>query len=176
VIAGVTAWVVADADDEPVGTASGEPLPAADVPRAGEPAPDFDLRTLAGGRLELASLRGRPVVVNFWASYCHPCRKEFPLLRTALREHRDDRLAIVGVDSQDIASDARAFAREQHATWPMPIDEQGDVTRAYGVRGLPFTFFVDGEGTIRARVIGELSEQELTSHLRKIIPPSGTSG
>lgn len=176
VVGALTFWVVADNEDDratrstTVGTQA--PLPASDVPRSGQPAPAIELHTLRGGRVSLAVLRGRPVVVNFWASYCNPCRREFPMLQSALREHRDDRLAVIGVVHDDIASDARAFVADRRATWPMGVDAEGDVARAYGVRAIPVTFFVDREGTIRARVFGEMSARGLRHDLRKIIPPT----
>ncbi len=175
IVAALTAWAVTGGDDEStsgVDVTDAQPLPARDVPRAGTPAPDFELRTLNGDRVTLAALRGRPIVVNFWASYCHPCRQEFPLLRSALSEHRGDRLAIVGIDYRDIASDARAFAEQERAKWPMGFDEDGAVAHAYGVRAIPQTFFVDRRGTIRARVFGEMSARDLQRDLRKIIPPT----
>jgi cytochrome c biogenesis protein CcmG/thiol:disulfide interchange protein DsbE len=174
-VGALTFWVVGDND----GTTSGgvaphrsDPLPARDAPRAGSPAPDFDLRRLDGGRVSLSGFRGRPVIVNFWASYCRPCRQEFPLLQSTLDAHRDDRLAIVGIDSQDIEGDARAFVKEQRATWPMGFDADNVVSRAYGVRALPQTFFVDREGTIRARIFGEMRAADVQRELKKIIPPT----
>lgn len=173
-VGGLTFWVVAD-DGNPASTTTVDtaaPLPAENVPRPGRAAPSFDLRTLRGGRVNLEGLRGRPVVVNFWASYCNPCRREFPLLQSALREHRRNRLAVVGVVHDDIPSDARAFVADEHATWPMGVDAEGVVARAYGVRAIPVTFFVDREGTIKARVFGEMSERELRRDLGKITPPT----
>jgi cytochrome c biogenesis protein CcmG/thiol:disulfide interchange protein DsbE len=173
IVGALTVWVVTSDDGATTGRSTTEQqLPASEAPRAGTAAPAFDLRTLRRHHVSVESLRGRPVVVNFWASYCHPCRQEFPLLKSALQEHRRDRLAVVGVVHDDIPSDARAFVKDEHATWPMGVDEDGTVSRAYGVRAIPQTFFVDRDGTIRARVFGEMSARDLQRNLRKIIPPT----
>jgi cytochrome c biogenesis protein CcmG/thiol:disulfide interchange protein DsbE len=134
-----------------------------------EPAPDFTLPTLEEETVRLADLSGRPVVVNFWASWCNPCRQEFPLLAEALVEHEDDDLAVVGITFKDIESDSRAFAREVGATWPLAVDDNGGVAAAYGVRAIPQTFFVDRGGIIRARVFGFSSEEALEEPLRTIL-------
>ena len=138
---------------------------------AGDTAPDFALRALSGDdTVRLSDYGGRPVVVNFWASYCRPCRKEFPLLADARSKHRDDGLQIVGVSVRDIPSDGRQFVKEQEAKWVFARDERATVAKEYGVRGLPQTFFIDADGTIRDRVFGELSAKDLDQSLRKILP------
>ena len=140
----------------------------------GSPAPDFRLPALDGrGSVSLADYRGRPVIVNFWASWCHPCRQEFPLLKQALRDHRAERLAVVGVTYQDIASDSRAFVKQRGATWPQAVDDGGKVASAFGVRAIPQSFFVRPDGTIAARVFGVTSESALAAPLAKLIgaPP-----
>jgi cytochrome c biogenesis protein CcmG, thiol:disulfide interchange protein DsbE len=167
-VAGVAAWVLAigaDGDDD---TAS--PPGRASTPGVAEPgdrAHGFDLPALDGGTVRLADFRGRPVVLNFWASWCNPCRKEFPLLAQALEEH--DELAVVGVTFRDIESDSRRFAREQGARWPLAVDKDQDVARLYGVRAIPQTFFVGRDGTIAERVFGFSSEGALGAQLTKIL-------
>jgi cytochrome c biogenesis protein CcmG/thiol:disulfide interchange protein DsbE len=108
----------------------------------------------------LASLRGHPVVINFWASWCVPCREEFPIFRRAYEEHHDrDGLEIVGIARRDIEDDARSFARSQHATWTLALDESDDAGRAYGVRAMPQTIFVDRTGHIVTRYYGAPASQ-----------------
>ena len=136
----------------------------------GSPAPDFRLPALDGkGDVSLADLRGQPVIVNFWASWCHPCRQEFPLLKQALRDHRAQHLAVIGVTYQDIVSDSRSFVKRQGATWPQGIDGGGAVASAFGVRAIPQSFFVRPDGTIAARVFGVTTAAALADPLAKLL-------
>ena len=136
----------------------------------GSPAPDFQLPALDGhGDERLADYRGRPVIVNFWASWCNPCRKEFPLLKQALRDHRAQHLAVIGVTYQDIPSDSRAFVKQKQATWPQGIDDGGAVASAFGVRAIPQSFFVRADGTIAARVFGFTNESALARPLAQLL-------
>lgn len=140
----------------------------------GAPAPDFVLPGIEPGRaVRLADLRGRPVVVNFWASWCHPCREEFPLLRGALAEHRNADLVVVGISYRDIAADARRFAAAQRATWPLVRDPGGAAARAYGVRAVPQTFFVAADGTLADRRFGIATRDDLEAGLATILPDPG---
>jgi cytochrome c biogenesis protein CcmG/thiol:disulfide interchange protein DsbE len=137
------------------------------VASVGDEAPDFELNTLDGETIRLSDLRGTPVVLNFWASWCTPCRAEFPLLRNAHRS-ADGEFAVVGVDTGDIRGDGRQFARDQRADWPNGFDVDGAVARSYGVIGLPQTFFIRADGTIAARVPAELSEDTIREQLATI--------
>ncbi len=141
----------------------------------GDIAPDFELPALDGdGTVKLSDFRGRPVVLNFWASYCHPCREEFPLFKEALQEHADDDLAIVGVAYQDIPSDSRRFVREEKADWPMAVDERGAVGKTdYGVGALPQTLFIDPRGRIVDRLlVGIPNERSLDHVLDRLLEKS----
>jgi cytochrome c biogenesis protein CcmG, thiol:disulfide interchange protein DsbE len=136
----------------------------------GSLAPDFQLPALDGhGNERLADYRGRPVIVNFWASWCNPCRKEFPLLKEALRDHRAQHLAVIGVTYQDIPSDSRTFVKQKAATWPQGVDDGGAVASAYGVRAIPQSFFIRADGTIAARVFGVTSESALAGPLAQLL-------
>ncbi len=140
------------------------------------PAPTFRLTGLDGGTVDLAAYRGRPLVVNFWASWCRPCVKEFPLLRAARERHRADGLEVIGVlATSDVPARARTFARRNGGTWPVGIDRgggpAGETTVAYGVAGLPETFFVRRDGSLAVRQLGELSERTLAQHLDGILGP-----
>jgi thiol-disulfide isomerase/thioredoxin len=120
----------------------------------GRPAPAFVLPRLSGGgTVALAGLRGRPVVLNFWASWCAPCREETPLL---VRVHRryGDRVQFVGVDAEDRPEDARRFAQQYHVDYPLVRMEDDRLVDAYGVPGLPTTVFIDARGRIAARTVG----------------------
>ncbi|HUV09904.1 MAG TPA: TlpA disulfide reductase family protein [Acidimicrobiia bacterium] len=135
----------------------------------GDAAPSFRLPGIDGGCVDLSSFRGRPVVVNFWASYCHPCRREFPLFRRALERHADANLMVIGIVFRDIPSDARAFADEFGATWPLALDDDSDAAGAYGVRPIPQTFFINRDGTVVRRVFGLTTEKALERHLDAIL-------
>jgi cytochrome c biogenesis protein CcmG, thiol:disulfide interchange protein DsbE len=144
-------------------------LGAAPAPLIGSAAPDFALADLDGNPVRLADLRGRPVIVNFWASYCASCVEEFPLLKSALAEHKADGLAVVGIVFQDRSEAARAFMSRMGATWPAAMDSTGDVAQAYGIFAPPESFFIDREGRIAGLQIGELSRADLARQLHTIV-------
>jgi cytochrome c biogenesis protein CcmG/thiol:disulfide interchange protein DsbE len=175
-VVAVVTVVVIDGNDgsssAPVMTGNGDRGVVASVaagsPDIGAPAPDFTLTGLDGKPVRLSDYRGRPVVVNFWASWCNPCRREFPLLAAARAAHRKDGLEVIGVSYRDIPSDARAFAADKGATWPLARDDDQVVANAYGVRAVPQTFFVDRDGVVRERLFGITSAAELEQNLASI--------
>jgi cytochrome c biogenesis protein CcmG/thiol:disulfide interchange protein DsbE len=134
--------------------------PSAPTVAKGSPVPNVTGTTLDGQPFDLGSLRGRPVVINFWASWCGPCRSEFPLLATMATKHAGDGLAIVGILSGDDPQAARTFARGFNATWPTVIDTDGSLKARYLVPALPQTFFVDRAGILRSIQIGEVREAD----------------
>jgi cytochrome c biogenesis protein CcmG/thiol:disulfide interchange protein DsbE len=134
----------------------------------GKPAPMFTAKDLDGGTVSLASYRGRALIVSFGASWCHPCREEYPLLVDAAREH-GDQLAIVSVMHDDLSRDARAFVREFHAAWPAINDESNAISAAYGVVGVPQTFFITPAGVVQARVYGITSHRVLDPPLERLL-------
>jgi cytochrome c biogenesis protein CcmG/thiol:disulfide interchange protein DsbE len=135
----------------------------------GTPAPALRLQGLDGRPVDLAALRGRPVVVNFWATWCEPCVREFPLLRQAAAAHRADRLAVVGVLTNDRPAAARAFVRRQDATWPIALDPTATTAGRWGAVGLPHTYFVRPDGTLASHQLGELTQPALTRQLALIL-------
>lgn len=140
-------------------------------PRSG-PAPAFRLADLAdpARTIALADLRGRPAVVNFWASWCVPCRREMPRLAAAARR-LDGRVAFLGVNYKDQRADALAFARDMGTPYPSVIDADGAVGDRYGIYGLPTTVFVDAGGRIVGRYLGEMKGGTLDRLLAELDKP-----
>jgi cytochrome c biogenesis protein CcmG/thiol:disulfide interchange protein DsbE len=134
------------------------------------PAPAIVGTTLDGATINLAELRGRPVIVNFWGPSCVPCRSEFPLFLDKLSEHAADGLTIVGVLNDDPPEPARAFASEFGATWPTVIDPDEGFARAYRVVGRPQTYFIDPDGILRSVQIGEIREDAFERQYAAIAP------
>jgi thiol-disulfide isomerase/thioredoxin len=130
------------------------------------PAPPFRLPRLSGGgTVSLAALRGKAVVLNFWASDCIPCKKEMPRLERAARRWAGKGVAVVGIDVIDSRAAARSFARSHGVTYEIAYDELGDTTGPYAVLGTPTTFFVDRRGRIVKRIAGPVSRAELDAQI-----------
>ncbi len=132
------------------------------------PAPTLDLPTLEGsGRLSLASLRGKAVVVNFWASDCLPCKQEMPRLERYARRYGARGVVFVGVDIADGKGPARRFVDRYHATYPMVFDQLADTAAPWGIVGTPTTFFVDRRGRIVDHVLGPVSAKDLDAGIAR---------
>jgi len=136
----------------------------------GRPAPAFSLPLLGGGgRIDLASLRGQVVVVNFWASWCLACREEHPHLLAAWERYRERGVVLVGIDYEDSEADALAYTREMGGDWPLVTDPSSRTAIAYGVFGVPETFEIAPDGTITAKRIGAVSYGWLTSEIESAL-------
>ncbi len=131
------------------------------APKIGAPAPNFTLRRIdVGGKLDLASLRGKPVVINFWASWCVPCKGEAKLLEQAWRQYRPQGVVFVGVDYHDVTSDARTFMSHHGITYPIVQDGSGAIGDRYGLTGVPETYFVNRNGRlVGSHIIGTITNQ-----------------
>lgn len=116
--------------------------------------PDLTLPGFDGRPVSLRGLTGHPVILNFWASWCIPCRDEAPLLEGTWREFRPQGLIVLGVDTQDLEAPARAFLKEFRITYPNARDPDGSIGRQFGTTGVPETFFIDREGRIRGKFPG----------------------
>jgi peroxiredoxin len=139
---------------------------AADVGRA---APDFRLTRLDGEDLRLSDLRGKVVIVNFWASWCAPCREEMPEFVRLYDEKRGQGLEIVAVDLQEAEGPVRDFVDLFGMTFPILFDRSGEVARTYNVRGLPVTLILDREGVVRATRYGPVTPDFLRAELEKVL-------
>jgi len=139
----------------------GSPVPS-DAPllAKGQPAPAIVGTTLDGTAFALASLRGRPVLVNFWDAGCVPCRDEFPLLLEELTRHAAQNLAGVGVLFVQAPGPARDFIAQYGATWPTVEDPSGAIRGAYRVAARPQTYFIDRDGILRSIQVGQLTDIE----------------
>jgi len=144
---------------------------AGSSPLIGHPAPDFTLAVLgphssAASTIHLASLKGKPIMLNFWASWCIPCQHEAPLLQATWQSAQRPGIIFLGIDFQDAHSDGLNFLQTYGITYPNVADDTGSTTIDYGVSGIPETFFIDRQGVIVSKVIGELTRQTLQSNLQ----------
>ena len=133
------------------------------------PAPDFTLTTFKGTTISLEGLMGKPVVINFWASWCPPCRIEAPLLERTWRAYKNRGVVFLGVDIQDREEDALNFIREFHITYPNGPDPTGEISIDYGVSGIPVTFFISRKGEIVRRWVGAIEKEVLISAIEEIL-------
>ncbi len=145
----------------------------AELPSIGEvnrPAPDFRLPALAGGEIQLHDYQGSVVLVNFWGTWCEPCKRETPALQSAYEQLRDQGLVVVGVNLTDdelvqgnSEADIRSFVEQYGVTYPIALDIEGEATKAFRVYPLPTSFFIDRQGNIRYMRVGELTTEEVVA-------------
>lgn len=151
----------------------GSVIAAASVPSTsgalavGELAPDFVLNYTDGNQVTLSDLRGHPVILNFWATWCGPCRLEMPDLVRVYQEHAEDGLVVIGVNFQENNDQIKAFAEEFGIPFPLAADA-GDVARAYQVRVMPSSYFIDKEGKVNTRWLGVLTPSVIEKNLAAI--------
>jgi cytochrome c biogenesis protein CcmG/thiol:disulfide interchange protein DsbE len=130
-------------------------------PKIGGPAPVFTAKRLdASGTIDLASLRGKPVVLNFFASWCEPCKAESKVLETAAQQYKN-RVVFLGVDYHDVTSDGRHFLQAHGITYPTVQDGSGMVGDRYGLTGVPETYFIDAQGRlVGSHIEGTVAHQQ----------------
>jgi thiol-disulfide isomerase/thioredoxin len=146
---------------------------AQEIPAGGR-VPEIDLPTLPGGRVKLSTLRGRPVVVTFWGTWCPPCRAEFPELVAAYRKYREMGLEILAVNQRDqelSTRDVQAFVKEYSVEFTVALDARGKARRSFRLIALPTTVFVDAAGMIQLVHSGPINRAELARGLAAILPP-----
>lgn len=179
-LGGVIGWVVffglpgraaQPADQIPTATAAEGEADLAPVVlnelSVGSPAPDFSLDTPGGDSMRLSDQQGNVVLLNFWATWCAPCRTEMPLLQSAFEQYADDGLVILGVDFDESADEVQTFADQLSLSFPLLLDPGGVVQSLYRVPGYPTSVMIDREGTLIAYHIGGLNAQQLDAYLQQ---------
>lgn len=135
----------------------------------GSPAPDFELKNLVGNDVTLADYRGNVVVVNFWATWCPPCRAEMPGIQAVYDTYKDQGMIVLAVNAQEDQDTIQSFVMETGFTFPILPDPYGQAIRAYGVRSFPATFVIDREGRIDTIHQGQITPDELETMVRPLL-------
>jgi thiol-disulfide isomerase/thioredoxin len=136
----------------------------------GEAAPALVVPQVGGGIIDLATLKGRPVWVNFMGTYCPPCLDEFPLMNRFATRHAADGLVVVAVDVKEEEGTVAAFAEQLGATFPLGLDVDGSAAQRWGALALPVHFWIDKEGIIRDGALGGIGPDIMAAGLRTILP------
>ncbi|MBT2691032.1 TlpA family protein disulfide reductase [Bacillus sp. ISL-47] len=137
----------------------------------GNLAPDFDLTDMEGNQVKLSDFRGKAVLLNFWASWCPPCRAEMPHMEKLYKKYKDDNFDIVAVNltnTEKNSGDAEKFVEELGLTFTIPMDEKGVVGADYEVLAYPTSYFIDSDGVIRGKVLGALNEEYMEKEITKL--------
>jgi cytochrome c biogenesis protein CcmG/thiol:disulfide interchange protein DsbE len=137
-------------------------------------APSFALKSLSGsGSIKLDTYGGRVIVVNFWASWCGPCRAETPALNRAWQHWKSHLVTFIGVDTRDAKADGRSFAHGAHISYSVGYDGSGRTARTYGVGALPATFVISPRGRVVTRFLGAVSAQDLSAVIASTLHRAG---
>ena len=140
------------------------------APKVGAMAPAFTLSRLEGtGKVSLASYRGKPVVLNFWASWCEPCKSEAAVLERDWTTYRNRGVVFLGVDYHDLAADARKFVNAHALTFTMLKDGSGKVTGSYGISQVPETYVLNRQGRVVAHLAGPITSREFSGEFRSAL-------
>ncbi len=143
--------------------------PASAAPHAGDPAPPFSIAKLGGGSIDLHHLLGKPVYVNFFASWCGPCNDEAPDVARLYGTYRARGLTIVGIDELEDATKASGFRRKYAWPFPVGVDGDGSVGHSYGAIGLPVHVFIDKHGNVSTYRLGEMDRAAIDDAIKKIL-------
>ncbi|MHA2428085.1 MAG: TlpA family protein disulfide reductase [Candidatus Hermodarchaeia archaeon] len=138
-------------------------------PRSSGNAPDFTLYTFDGEKITLSELRGKVVIINFWASWCPPCKEEAPYLEEMWRKYKDQGVVFLGVDYVDTEPEALAYIEEFDITYPNGPDLRTEISQAYRIKGVPETFFVAKDSTLKGVKIGPLTPPELENRIEELL-------
>ena len=163
----ILAWGSVRSGGNPGGLAVNDEFSQVEVGQ--ELAQDFDLQLIPDGQLKLSDLRGQVVMVDFWASWCPPCRQEAPVLAKVYEEYRERGVVFVGVDVWDHLGDAELYLRQEGQTYPNGFDATGVIAIDYGVRGIPEKFFIGRNGTIAKKFVGPLNADQLRTTLDELL-------
>jgi len=136
---------------------------------AGSIAPNFSVQSLSGGEQSLESLKGKVVLVNFWATWCVPCREEMPAIQSAYDAHKDEGFVVMGIDERESADEVTRYMHELDLHFPLYLDADGKVGRQYRVFGLPTSVLVGRDGVIREVVIGGMNLNSLDANVKKML-------
>jgi peroxiredoxin len=152
------------------GGASGSGAEGPTGVQVGDRATGFTVKTPAGGSIVLEDYRGSVVLLNFWATWCGPCREEMPTFQAAYEARKDDGLVVLAINYQQKAEDVTPFVEELGLTFPIALDPSLEVATRYRVRGLPMSLLIDREGVVRVRHVGHMSQAALDQVLQDHLP------
>ena len=145
------------------------PLPALAVPRVGNAAPAFSLPTVGGKTLTLESLRGNPVYLNFYATWCVPCNEEAPVIGRLSNRYKARGLTVLGVDELENPQKAKEFLTKYHLAYNAVVDDDGKAGKDFGALGLPVHVFIDRGGIVRTYRLGEMNPDEIETAIKGIL-------
>jgi cytochrome c biogenesis protein CcmG/thiol:disulfide interchange protein DsbE len=153
----------------PAGVATGGPTAApAPAPVAGAPAPDFTLSSLAGQPVKLSALKGQVVLINFWATWCGPCKEEMPAIQQAYDARKGQGFTVLAVNLNEPAGDVQGYINNLKLNFPVLLDAGDAVSTLYRVRGYPTSFFIDRNGTVAVEHVGMMSDAQLAANLASL--------
>jgi peroxiredoxin len=158
--------LIATNANQPAAPVSAPAAPVIQFLRENEPAPDFELRTFDGQTVRLSDFKGRPVLINFWASWCPPCKEETPDLIAAYNDLRDVNAVFIGIGTQDDTDKLKQFAEEYQIPYLVVEDPLGKVSNQYRVLGMPTTFLVDTDGILRKAINGVVTRSQIITEMR----------
>lgn len=138
--------------------------------KVGKTAPNFSLERLDGGELVLSDLRGKGVVLNFWGTWCEPCKAEMPALQKKYETYKDQGLEVVGVNIGESPITVEPFIKQYGVGFPIVLDRKSQITKLYRIGPIPTTFFISPEGKVEEIYIGQLNEALIASKVEKILP------
>ena len=156
---------IRDGQRQATGATDIDGLQLAPAPKVGRLAPDFTLTDLEGSSVTLSDFRGQAVFINFWATWCPPCRAEMPEIEAVYQEYKDKDVVVIGVDLYESEGKVRRYIERGGYSWTFVIDTTGEVTRDYRVTSIPTSFFLDKQGIIRALKSGAMTKRSIESKL-----------
>lgn len=138
-------------------------------PELGNPAPSFQLKTLEGQEVSLDDYKGKVIMLNFWGSWCQPCREEMPALEAVYKKYKDQGFVVLGINIAETEFTAHAFAKQMGTTFPILMDQERDVVKLYDVVPIPSSFFIDRQGILKQRIEAPLTVEQLDSYVQSLL-------